>query len=141
MRRSFQGGAVTMPPNSEGGGDPHHQAARTSTTSVRQHAGSCEVTGRDPVDVPCTRVFPQDAASQLRRRRAASHRLVRLDSGRAEPWHYEPPKHGYPSAAEHLSAVGPCAHPDLDAMREMWRAGGASRVLAARISEFWEVAT
>jgi len=78
-----------MPPNldSEGGGDLHHQAAdhTTTNTSTPHSAGyrqdNC-TTGRCAVGTACV---CESVAEQLRRRRAASYRLPRLQDGRRDP--------------------------------------------------------
>lgn len=77
---------------------------------------------------------------QLRTRRAASRRLPVLgDSGRSDPWWYEPTTVGYESAALHLLDLGllPAANPD--GLLEMWRRGGRARQAAQFIAERWEL--
>jgi hypothetical protein len=77
---------------------------------------------------------------QLRCRRSASRRLAILDSGRADPWVYEPPGvSGYEAAARHLLDHGLVAAPNLPALREMWKAGGESRRVAQVIFEWWDL--
>ena len=79
------------------------------------------------------------------RRRAASRRLPVLDSGRSDPWYYDPPapsEHaadGYYATAAHLISVGLLPAPDLGAMRIMWGRDAEQRNLARYISERWGV--
>lgn len=75
---------------------------------------------------------------QLHRRRTASRRLPRLESGRPDPWHYPAPTAGgYRDAAHHLAAHGLTPAPNVAALRDMWKAGGESRRVAAVISDRW----
>jgi hypothetical protein len=87
----------------------------------------------------------------LRRRHAAAQRLLILDCGCSDPW---PCKHFGESASEAsevevdaylktallLLAHGYTPAPNIRAMRGLWRRGGASRDVARRISERWEIA-
>jgi len=80
-------------------------------------------------------------ARQLRTRRAASQRLPVLDSRRADPWHYEPPRvRGYEQAALHLLGHGLTPAPNSAALRELRKAGGEKRDAADLIAERWELA-
>jgi hypothetical protein len=87
-----------------------------------------------------------DYIEGLRRRRAASYRLPVLESGRSDPWYYDPPapsEHatdGYCAAAAHLIGMGLLPAPDLGAMRLMWRRDSEQRRLSRYIAERWEVA-
>ena len=86
----------------------------------------------------------------LRRRRAASYRVPRLDCGiHADPWPcrcYDAPQSpernadGYHAAAQHLLAAGLLPAPNIPAMRLMWRRGAEQRRLSQLIAERWEVA-
>jgi hypothetical protein len=78
-----------------------------------------------------------DYCRHLRGRRSASWRLPVLDSGRADPWHYEAGERGYPEAAEYLIACGLTPAPNLSAMRSMWQDSPESRRVARIISERW----
>lgn len=75
---------------------------------------------------------------QLRRRRGTSWRLPKLDPGRSDPWHYEPPGvSGYEDAAHHLLELGLTPAPNRDGLRAMWKRGGHSRQVADVITQTW----
>jgi hypothetical protein len=84
-------------------------------------------------------------AAQLRRRRAASFRLQPLaHSGVSDPWpsEYQPPGvNGYQQAALHLLADGLIPFPNVDALRQMWKASNESRRAAAIIAKSWGMAS
>lgn len=110
------------PPTREGrpGGDSE-TASQTSPTPADQVTSECTC-------IP----------GQLRARRAASHRLPPLACGRRDPWwHERPGERGYRDAAHHLAAHGLCPAPNVAALRDMWKAGGESRRVAAVISDRW----
>jgi len=71
------------------------------------------------------------------RRRDASWRLPALESGRFDPWHYEPPTAGYEDAAAHLLELGLTPAPDIPALQAMWKSGRDSRAVAQLIVERW----
>lgn len=75
-----------------------------------------------------------------RRRRAASWRLSIPDSGRADPWHYDPPTAGYEEAAAHLLGAGLLPAPNREGLRLMWLRGGYNRHAAELIAQRWESA-
>ena len=85
---------------------------------------------------------------QLRQRRSASARLPALDCGHRDPWtcRHDPAPvtdqyiDGFRDAALHLLASGMTPAPNLDAMRALWRRGGAERDLVRAIAERWEIA-
>jgi hypothetical protein len=90
-----------------------------------------------------TRTSTDDTATarQLRTRRAASQRLPVLESGRSDPWWYEPlGVRGYGAAARHLLGHGLTPAPNRAALEAMRRCGGENRQLAAFIAERWELA-
>lgn len=78
----------------------------------------------------------------LRRRRAASYRLQRLDCGCRDPWGcrcHEPPTSeqgldAWAAAARHIMDATGCAPvvpPDM--LRALWRRGGSDRELAQHV--------
>ena len=78
---------------------------------------------------------------QLHLRRAASRRLPSLDSGRSDPWFYEPAgASGYELAVAHLLELGLLPAPNREALVAMWRRGGRSRQVAEFIAQAWELA-
>jgi hypothetical protein len=82
-------------------------------------------------------------AAQERRRRAESWRLPLLECGHSDPlclcgWP-ELTLDSYEAAAQHLLDHDLTPHPDLPAMRAMWRRGGSSQRLAHRIAQRCEV--
>lgn len=87
--------------------------------------------------------------AQLRRRRAASHRLPPLACGARDPWRrcHDNPRpgerevDGYRDAVLHLDADGLLAAPRLAELGAMWRRGGADQRLAVHIAERWELST
>lgn len=114
---------ANLGPPGEAGGDPHHQAADHTTCTSH-----CEVTGRSD----CSAV-----ASELRTRRAASQRLPVLESGRSDPWFYDPPIAGYEAAVRHLVDHGLTPAANRDGLRAMWRRGGHHRQAAKMVAECW----
>lgn len=97
--------------------------------------------GRRLYWVPCTRVFPQDRSSQLRRRRDASYRLPVLNCGCPDPW---PCRCSDPllssnmvdagrDAALHLLKSGAVPVLKFEVLQALWRRGGADRELAERV--------
>jgi hypothetical protein len=115
------------PPKEVKGRTLYHQG-QPSTNAISSHDTANKAQGSSP-------------ARELRRRRATSWRLPVLESGRSEPWWYEPPgERGYPEAAEHLLHAGLTPAPNLPAMRSMWRSGGQSQRIARFITERWEAA-
>lgn len=94
--------------------------------------------------VPCTWSFPQDTVSQLRRRREASRRLLRLTDccGAQDPLscrcHDPRPRlseqalDAWRSAIERTLPIGPPLVP-LEVLQLLWRNGGADRELAQRV--------
>jgi hypothetical protein len=78
---------------------------------------------------------------QLKQRRAASHRLPVLESGRSDPWHRDdPPINGYEDAARHLLDHGLLPAPSREGLQAMWKSGGESRRAAEAIAQRWGVA-
>lgn len=100
--------------------------------------------GRRVCWVPCTWSYPQDTASQLRRRREASERLVRLTDccGARDPiscrcHEPQPPlsdnaTDAWRAAIERTLPIGPPLVP-LFVLQRLWRNGGTDRALAERI--------
>jgi hypothetical protein len=100
--------------------------------------------GRRLCWVPCTQTFPQDVASQLRRRREASQRLVRLADccGARDPLecrcHDPRPQlseraiEAWRAAIERTLPIGPPVVP-LEVLQRMYRNGGSDRQLAERV--------
>lgn len=94
--------------------------------------------------VPCTWNHPQDNASQLRRRRAASQRLVRLVDccGARDPLSCRchtpsPPLSSHAmdawrAAIERTLPIGPPLVP-LEVLQQLWRNGRSDRQLAQRV--------
>jgi hypothetical protein len=117
------------PPNEvEGRTTPHHQGDRPSTSQTNQlHSHAAADTAQS-----------NRTCGQMRARRAASQRLAALDSGRSDPWWYEPPgERGYDAAAAHLLELGLTPAPNLPALRAMWKAGPESRRVAQVLAELW----
>jgi hypothetical protein len=93
---------------------------------------------------------PQDALSQLRRRREAALRSMPLNCGCRDPWtcrcrddraeFTERHVDGYVSAVLHLLDKGLMPAPNLPAMRLMYRRGGRDRRIASEIAERWGTA-
>jgi hypothetical protein len=91
--------------------------------------------------------FPQDTRSQLRRRREASSRMVRLRDccGASDPLacrcHNPVPPlsenalHAWRAAIQRTLPIGPPLVP-LEVLQRLWRNGGADRELAERV---WEL--
>lgn len=100
--------------------------------------------GRRLCWVPCTWRFPQDTASQLRRRREASQRLVRFTDccGARDPiscrcHNPEPPLSdqaldAWRAAIERTLPCGPPLVP-IEVLQRFWRNGGPDRELAQRV--------
>lgn len=100
--------------------------------------------GKQLVWVPCTWAHPQDISSQLRRRRKASQRLVRLADccGASDPLSCrchkpEPPlteraMEAWKDAIERTLPIGPPLVP-LEVLQRLWRKGGPDRALAERV--------
>lgn len=94
--------------------------------------------------VPFPQNFAQDTGSQLRRRREASARMVRLRDccGAKDPLscrcHDPIPKlsenaiEAWRAAIERTMPIGPPAVP-LEVLQRLWRNGGADRELAERV--------
>lgn len=79
--------------------------------------------------VPCTRQYPQDVASQLRRRGRAGRRLPQ--------WYPEPPLtdhqiDGWRAAIQRTMPIGPCLVP-IEVLQRLYRNGGSDRELAMRV--------
>jgi hypothetical protein len=74
---------------------------------------------------------------QIRARQAAARRLPILESGRSDPWHYEPSEAGYEPAAQHLLELGLPPAPNSEALQAMRRRGGHSLRAAEIITEVW----
>lgn len=90
-----------------------------------------------------TRQCASEYIEGLGRRRAATYRVPPLECGCRDPWCHrcEPrPTKGYALAVEHLLAAGLSPWPDVQALREMWRADDRQRRIARTIAERWEVA-
>lgn len=99
--------------------------------------------GRRLCWVPCTWQHPLDTASQLRRRREASQRLVRLDCcGVKDPLscrcHDPHPQlsdkatQAWRAAIERTLPIGPALVP-LEVLQRLWRNGGRDRLLAQQV--------
>lgn len=94
--------------------------------------------------LPCTWSFPQDTASQVKRREAAARRLPRFcdQCGARDPivcrcCEPEPPlsEHaleGWRAAIERTLPIGPALVP-IEVLQRLWRNGRADRVLAERV--------
>lgn len=115
---------------------PPEREKRPPSEAPSRHFTDTAQSTKALVWVPCTRPSaPQDIASQLRRRRAASCRLPGGD-----PWRYpEPGDRGYEDAAHHLLAHGLTPAPEPLALRAMWAAGGYRRDAAWTIADRWEL--
>jgi hypothetical protein len=100
--------------------------------------------------VPCTRTYAQDKGSQLRRRREAASRMVRLRDccGARDPLsclscrcHDPIPKlsenaiEAWRDAIKRTLPIGPPIVP-LEVLQRLWRNDGADRELAERV---WEL--
>lgn len=76
------------------------------------------------------------------RRSYASARMAPLDSGRADPWHYDDePVSGYEAAAAHLLGHGLTPAPNREGLRRMWKCGGYRRLDAETIAARWGLAS
>ena len=125
---------MSYQPSRDGLGPPRDDEGRAPTdpadVKVDNHTNATDATA---------------IAVQLRRRRAASYRLPVLDSGRSDPWHYDPPEpsertaEGYYATAQHLLAAGLLPAPNVPAMRVMWRRDVEQRELARLIADHWQV--
>jgi hypothetical protein len=91
--------------------------------------------------VPCTWASPQAIGSQLRRRRAASQRVVPLDCGCPDPWPCrcsEPPLSDKMvdagrEAALHIWDTGRVPLLEIEVLQALWRRGGSDRDLAEQL--------
>jgi hypothetical protein len=84
---------------------------------------------------------PTAIARQLRHRRGASYRLPVLESGRADPWWYEPASSSYEAAATYLLECGLTPAPNREGLQAMRRRGGHHRQSAKLIAERWDLAS
>jgi len=82
----------------------------------------------------------------LRHRRIATQRIPELACGHVDPWtpacrneSTDRCIDGYRDAAQHLLAHGLTPAPNIAAMRDMWKRGGADQLLAVQIANLWEV--
>jgi hypothetical protein len=116
-----QGPPETVRPGDHHDARPHHKAHQIQAEVVYS------TTSRQYVDA-------------LRRRRA-SYRLPALESGRSDPWWYQPPgPRGYEQAVLHLLERGLLPAPNREGLRVIHRLGGASRNAAQHIAQAWELA-
>jgi hypothetical protein len=105
--------------------------------------------GATPTTTP-TAVGSQQYIAGLRRRRAATYRVPRLECGScADPWTcrcYDDPEptprmvDAYRDAVQTISGAGMTPAAFVPEMRAMWRRGGEYRRLAQTIAERWQVA-
>lgn len=92
-------------------------------------------------NVDCAPPWPNDRRSQLQRRREAARRLPPLDCGCRDPWPCrctEPPLsdraiNGWRDTARYLLAQGKTPLLPLEALRALYRRGGADRTLAQEL--------
>ena len=84
---------------------------------------------------------PTAIARQLRHRRGASYRLPVLESGRADPWFYEPTSASYEAAATHLLECGLTPAPNREGLQAMRTRGAHHRQSAKLIAERWDLAS
>jgi hypothetical protein len=134
------------PPIEVEAGIPNHQDNRPSTnnsdttnpTSIDDTAPTEIRPGTALRWVPCTRTFPQDIATQLKRRRDQANRSVPLDCGCRDGWTCrctDPPVSeraldAWRDAAEHVLETGRTPLLPLEVRRALWRRGGHDRQLA-----------
>jgi hypothetical protein len=138
---------------------PQREPAQPTTTSAevdtaedtRSGRRSAPRTfGRPAVSKPLPRICGSDTAGQLRARRRASYKMLRLDCcgvrdvldcrcgggdttlGGAE---------AYKKAAQHLLGCGLIPAPDRAGLGLMWKAGGESRHVAQVIAERWDLSS
>jgi hypothetical protein len=114
------------------------RAVRHEPSTVCAPPGRQRMTG---APTPLADREPTVSPRQLRRRRAASWRSPILESGHADPWHYEPLTAGYESAAAHLLGFGLLPAPNHEGLRLMWHRGGHTRQAAELIAERWELSS
>jgi hypothetical protein len=138
------------PPKEVEGRTPHHRG-QPSTSRFSTHnsaythsqftAEQPKTPGRALVWVPCAWRHPQDVPSQLRRRSAASKRLVPLDCGCSDTWTCScssPPLSeamvdAGRDAALHILETGTCPVLEIEVLRALYRRGGQDRQLAERL--------
>jgi hypothetical protein len=126
------------PPERETGpvtGTGTHQDAKSSTQS----------SGKALVWIPCIRSYPQDTASQLRRRQEAARRLPRIcdrcganDAISCRCHNPDPPLsehalNAWRSAAKHVLETGQTPILPIEVLQLFWRKGGPDRPLAQRV--------
>ena len=117
---------------------PIQQVSSDTTTERHSTDNFRREPGKTLVRAPCTRSFPQDLQTQLRRRRQAAARSVPLDCGCRDPWGCrctEPPlsEHAIESwrrTALDILRAGNMPVLPIEATRALWKRGGADRVLA-----------
>lgn len=129
---------MNVPPERE------NRPAGNEAASVTAATADSIPPGRRLRWVPCTRSHAQDTASQLRRRREASRRLVRLADccGARDPLscrcHEPKPQlsenalNAWRAAIEQTLPIGPPLVP-LEVLQRLWRNGGTDRELAERV--------
>jgi hypothetical protein len=104
-----------------------HDAEPNQTTVSRHHHRQSNLTAQ-PGETP--------GNGLVRRRREASYRLPVLESGRSDPWWYEPPgPRGYEQAAQHLLERGLLPAPNREGLQVM-----RDRQAAQHIAQAWELA-
>lgn len=126
-------------------GPPERESRPADNRAASQTAANDTVPpGKRVCWVPCSWEHPQDTASQLRRRREASQRLVRLRDccGVRDPLscrchNPDPPLSdkaidAWRAAIERTLPIGPPLVP-LEVLQRLWRNGGADRQIAARV--------
>jgi hypothetical protein len=138
-------------PSKEVGAGAHQQDARPSTNRrFNQHqntAGTDKTPGTALQWVPCTRSYPQDRHSQIKRRREAARRLApwcdrcsARDPLLCRCWNPDPPMSDHAidawrAAIERTLPIGPPVVP-LEVLQRLYRNTGSDRELALRV---WEM--
>jgi hypothetical protein len=130
---------------------PERETGPVAGTGPKQDAkSSTQSSGKALVWIPCIRTFPQDTASQLRRRRGQATRSVPLFCGCRDPFTCrctEPPLterelDGWRDAVWHVLDASHMPLVPIEVRRALWRRGGHDRELAELLHDACgEVAT
>ena len=121
-----------------------HKSRRRQPAAHAEADNDTVPPGRRMCWIPCTKTFAQDVPSQLRRRRDAASRMVRLADccGASDPLRcrcHEPQPPLSESAVDAWRAaiqdtlpIGPALVP-LEVLQRLWRNGGRDQELAEQV--------
>lgn len=124
--------------------DPERTGRRRQPAAPSSLDSDTVPPGRRLCWVPCTWNFPQDIGGQLRRRREASRRLVRLVDccgardplccrcHNPQPPLSDPALDAWRAAIERTIPIGPPLVP-IEVLQRLWGNGGSDRALAQRV--------